>query len=114
MVAAVTLHGWKNKPKCKSFIKREYPPGKEPPQRHLSRFAKAPPRSPLVRNSLGKSVTVRVVDACAGCEPGSAHVDLTRAAFLALAPLGTGQLKVHMSHVHGSPDEWDEELYGPK
>ncbi|KAG8880251.1 hypothetical protein FRB97_000963 [Tulasnella sp. 331] len=87
MVAALTLHGWKNKPKCKKFIE--------------------------LCNGSKKCIFVRVVDTCAGCKAGSAHVDLTKAAFHELAPLDVGQLKVHMRLAHGSPDKWYKELWGP-
>jgi len=88
MVAALTLHGWKNKPKCKRFVE--------------------------LCNSLKKCIFVRIVDTCAGCAPGSAHVDLTKAAFRQLAPLVVGQTKVHMRLALGSPNKWYKELWGPE
>ena len=53
-------------------------------------------RATVVCNTPKKCVFVRVVDSCAGCAKGSKHVDLTKAAFSALANLDEGLLTVHM------------------
>jgi hypothetical protein len=49
---------------------------------------------------------VRVIDTCAGCEEGSHHVDLTKAAFSAIADLDEGILEAQMRGVHSTPDIW--------
>ena len=48
---------------------------------------------------------VRVVDSCAGCDAGSKHVDLTKAAFGQLASLDEGALTVQM-RLATDPSEW--------
>ncbi|KAL0070856.1 hypothetical protein AAF712_002077 [Marasmius tenuissimus] len=65
-VCAVTLEGWKEKPQCFKFLE--------------------------LCNGPEKCIFVRVVDTCAGCTKGSKHVDLTKAAFSALASLDEGRL----------------------
>jgi len=83
---AVTLDGWSDKPKCLEFLEL----------------------------CLGKKcVFVRVVDTCAGCAPGSKHVDLTKAAFTALGSLDVGIMNVKMRKAT-TPKKWDTKLYGPK
>ncbi len=62
-----------------------------------------------VCNTPKKCVFVRVVDSCAGCATGSKHVDLTQAAFTALADLGTGVMQVQMRQAT-DPDGWCVEL----
>ena len=52
-----------------------------------------------------KCVFVRVVDTCAGCAPGSKHVDLTRAAFEQLANLDVGTLTVQF-RLATEPNRW--------
>ncbi|KZW04135.1 hypothetical protein EXIGLDRAFT_743709 [Exidia glandulosa HHB12029] len=84
---ALTLSGWKTKPKCFSFLE--------------------------LCNGSDKCIFVRVVDTCAGCKAGSKHVDLTKAAFSALADLDTGILNVKM-RAATEPNEWHEELWGPR
>lgn len=64
-------------------------------------------------NGPKKCVFVRVVDSCAGCAPGSKHVDLTKAAFSQLADLNEGVLNVQM-RLSSGPDTWYEDLWGPK
>jgi expansin (peptidoglycan-binding protein) len=49
---------------------------------------------------------VRVVDTCAGCAPGSQHVDLTRAAFSTLANVDVGVLNVQMRPVSSPAGTW--------
>ncbi|KAF8558873.1 hypothetical protein OG21DRAFT_1574943 [Imleria badia] len=78
-VAALTLDGWLEKPKCFKFIE-------------------------LCHNST-KCIFARVVDTCAGCERGSKHVDLTQAAFKELAPLSEGVLNVQMREA-SDPTDW--------
>ncbi|KAI9574568.1 expansin family protein [Boletus coccyginus] len=78
-VAALTLDGWSEKPKCFKFIE-------------------------LCKDST-KCIFVRVVDTCAGCEKGSKHVDLTQAAFEELAPLSKGVLNVQMREA-SEPTNW--------
>ena len=66
-----------------------------------------------VCNGPKKCVFVRKVDTCAGCAPGSKHVDLTKGAFSQLADPDEGVLNVQMRHAT-DPDEWYEDLWGPK
>lgn len=84
---ALTLDGWTTRPKCFKFLE-------------LCTTSK-------------KCVFVRVVDSCAGCAPGSKHVDLTKAAFTQLADLSEGVLTVQMREAT-DPDGWLENLWGPK
>ncbi|KAI0082588.1 hypothetical protein K474DRAFT_1655392 [Panus rudis PR-1116 ss-1] len=84
---ALTLEGWTTRPKCFKFIE--------------------------LCNTPKKCVHVRVVDSCAGCAPGSKHVDLTQAAFKELADLGEGLLNVQMRQAT-DPEGWLEELWGPE
>ncbi|KAI0335561.1 hypothetical protein GY45DRAFT_1240357 [Cubamyces sp. BRFM 1775] len=86
--AALTLSGWTSKPKCFKFLE--------------------------LCHSSQKCVFVRVVDSCAGCAEGSKHVDLTKAAFSALADLDQGLLTVQMRQATDPADGWLEELWGPK
>lgn len=86
-VAALTLDGWDNRPKCFDFLE--------------------------LCNSPKKCVFVRVVDTCAGCAAGSRHVDLTRAAFGELAAYSEGVLTVQMRSAT-RPDTWYEDMWGPK
>ncbi|KZS97787.1 hypothetical protein SISNIDRAFT_449355 [Sistotremastrum niveocremeum HHB9708] len=87
LICAVTLTGWTNKPKCFSFLE--------------------------LCNGPKKCIFVRVVDTCAGCAVGSKHVDLTLAAFTALASPDVGVLQVQM-RAATEPTQWSEELWGPK
>ena len=48
---------------------------------------------------------MRVVDTCAGCAAGSKHVDLTRAAFGALASFDEGTLTVQLREAT-EPSGW--------
>jgi len=84
---ALTLDGWTTRPKCFSFLE--------------------------LCNGPKKCIFVRVVDTCAGCAKGSKHVDLTKAAFTKLAPLGQGLLNVQM-RLSTPPKTWDINLWGPK
>jgi len=84
---AVTLEGWANRPKCFKFLE--------------------------LCNGPKKCIFVRVVDTCAGCAKGSKHVDLTKAAFEALATLDQGTLDVNM-RLATDPKEWHENLWGPQ
>ncbi|KAF8592774.1 hypothetical protein K439DRAFT_1643769 [Ramaria rubella] len=84
---ALTLEGWINRPKCFQFLE--------------------------LCNGPDKCVFVRVVDTCAGCAKGSKHVDLTKAAFEALASLDQGTLQVNM-RLATNPKEWQENLWGPQ
>ncbi|EPT02740.1 hypothetical protein FOMPIDRAFT_54995 [Fomitopsis schrenkii] len=88
MVSAVTLEGWTNRPQCFKFVE--------------------------LCNSPQKCVFVRVVDTCAGCAPGSKHVDLTKAAFSSLADLAEGVLTVQMRPASDPLEGWLENLWGPK
>ncbi|EAU84698.1 hypothetical protein CC1G_00217 [Coprinopsis cinerea okayama7 len=86
-VAALTQKGWASKPKCFKFIE--------------------------LCNTPKRCIFVRVVDTCAGCAANSKHVDLTRAAFGALADFDEGILKVQYRPAT-QPKEWHEKLWGPK
>ncbi|KZT24432.1 hypothetical protein NEOLEDRAFT_1242384 [Neolentinus lepideus HHB14362 ss-1] len=85
---ALTLDGWTSKPQCFKFLE-------------LCKDSKT-------------CVFVRVVDTCAGCAPGSKHVDLTKAAFSNLADINEGILSVHMRPATDPSPHWFEELWGPK
>ncbi|KAF8192489.1 Non-catalytic module family EXPN protein [Pholiota molesta] len=85
--AALTQEGWTTRPKCFKFLE--------------------------LCSSPKKCVFVRVIDTCAGCAPGSKHVDLTRAAFGQLADFDTGVLKVQL-RMATEPDTWYEKLWGPQ
>ena len=50
-------------------------------------------------------VFVRVVDSCQGCDPGSRHVDLTKAAFQVLGDLDAGVMHVNM-RLASPPTQW--------
>ncbi|KEP55369.1 rare lipoprotein A-like double-psi beta-barrel protein [Rhizoctonia solani 123E] len=76
---ALTLQGWNNKPSCFKFLE--------------------------LCNGPDKCIFVRVVDTCAGCKKGSRHVDLTKAAFSALADPDVGILTVQMRMATG-PRVW--------
>jgi len=84
---ALTLDGWTTRPKCFKFLE--------------------------LCNTPKKCVFVRVVDTCAGCAAGSKHVDLTRAAFGALANFDEGVLTVQL-RLATEPNGWYENLWGPK
>ncbi|KDR83851.1 hypothetical protein GALMADRAFT_236271 [Galerina marginata CBS 339.88] len=84
---ALTMEGWTTRPKCFKFLE--------------------------VCQSPKKCVFVRVVDTCAGCAPGSKHIDLTRAAFGQLADYDVGVLKVQFRPAT-DPHGWHEALWGPK
>ncbi|OCB87538.1 hypothetical protein A7U60_g5443 [Sanghuangporus baumii] len=84
---ALTLDGWLSQPKCFKFLE--------------------------LCNGPSKCVFVRKVDSCAGCAPGSKHVDLTKGAFSQLADPNEGVLNVMMRQ-STDPHVWLEELWGPK
>ncbi|KAJ8483314.1 hypothetical protein ONZ51_g4778 [Trametes cubensis] len=86
--AALTLSGWTTKPKCFKFLE--------------------------LCHTSQKCVFVRVVDSCAGCAHGSKHVDLTKAAFSALADLNQGLLTVQMRQATEPKEGWVENYWGPK
>ncbi|TFK55784.1 hypothetical protein OE88DRAFT_659236 [Heliocybe sulcata] len=85
---ALTLEGWTSKPQCFKFLE-------------LCKDTKT-------------CVFVRVVDTCAGCAPGSKHVDLTKGAFTQLADINEGILQVQMRPATDPSPQWFEELWGPK
>jgi hypothetical protein len=74
---------WAQKPPCGSFLelrrKKELPSTRTP--------TTAPTAKPT---KYSDSVIVRVMDSCAGCKAGTAHVDLTKAAFKSLYALDIG------------------------
>ncbi|EPQ59302.1 hypothetical protein GLOTRDRAFT_34542 [Gloeophyllum trabeum ATCC 11539] len=76
---ALTLEGWTTRPKCFKFLE--------------------------LCNGPKKCTFVRVVDTCAGCAPGSKHVDLTKAAFSQLADVDQGLLTVQM-RLATEPSTW--------
>ncbi|KAF9055204.1 hypothetical protein BDZ89DRAFT_1003944 [Hymenopellis radicata] len=86
-ICALTLVGWETRPQCFKFLE--------------------------LCNGSRKCVFVRVVDSCAGCNPGSKHVDLTKAAFSQLADLDDGVLNVKM-RLATEPEVWLGDLWGPK
>ncbi|KAN0097348.1 hypothetical protein V8E55_001794 [Tylopilus felleus] len=86
-VAALTLDGWLEKPKCFKFIE--------------------------LCHGATQCIFVRVVDTCAGCKKGTKHVDLTLAAFKQLAPPSEGVANVQMREA-SEPTNWSEALWGPK
>ncbi|KAG6855099.1 hypothetical protein C0991_006028 [Blastosporella zonata] len=86
---ATTLHGWHDRPQCFDFLQ--------------------------LCNGPYKCVFVRVVDSCAGCKPGSHHIDLTRAAFRKLASEDKGKMTVQLRKATPPDhDEWREDLWGPR
>ncbi|KAF7776244.1 hypothetical protein Agabi119p4_4637 [Agaricus bisporus var. burnettii] len=85
---ALTLEGWLGRPKCFTFLE--------------------------LCNGPKKCIFVRVIDTCAGCARGSKHVDLTKSAFRSLADLDRGRLDNVRMRPATHPDEWYEELWGPK
>ncbi|ESK97652.1 secreted protein [Moniliophthora roreri MCA 2997] len=86
-ICALTQEGWISKPECFKFLE--------------------------LCNGPRKCVFVRVVDTCQGCAPGSKHVDLTKAAFSALADLDKGTTIVQMRPAT-YPVGWLENLWGPE
>ncbi|PBK72607.1 hypothetical protein ARMSODRAFT_1015454 [Armillaria solidipes] len=86
-VGAITETGWEGSPKCFDFLE--------------------------LCNGPKKCIFVRVVDTCAGCAPGSKHVDLTKAAFTKLASIDEGILSVEL-RLASQPKEWNKDLWGPK
>ena len=92
---ALTLEGWINRPKCFQFLERTS---------HLHPFCFLFIFCPVC-NGPTKCIFVRVVDTCAGCAKGSKHVDLTKAAFQALATLDEGTLQVNM-RLATDPKAW--------
>jgi expansin (peptidoglycan-binding protein) len=78
------MDGWTDRPKCFKFLE-----GKP-----LALSSDKSSRIQPVCNTPKKCVFVRVVDTCAGCAPGSKHIDMTRAAFAQLAELDVGVVKV--------------------
>lgn len=96
MVAAVTIE-WPGKPKCGSFVKIQHKSKKQ------------------------KFIVVRIVDTCAGCASGSAHLDLTKAAFQKLYDEEVGIVEGLKAKVIPIPSKiranWNEDVisrYGPR
>lgn len=85
--AAVTMEGWNTRPECFRFLE--------------------------LCNTPKKCVFVRVIDTCAGCKKGSRHLDLTKAAFGALADFDQGILTAQYRPAT-DPAGWFEDLWGPK
>ncbi len=103
-VGAITERGWEGSPKCFDFLEREL---------YRRFFSASLKTSFLVCNGPKKCIFVRVVDTCAGCAPGSKHVDLTKAAFTELASIDQGVLSVDLRPAP-EPKHWNEDLWGPK
>lgn len=93
------MEGWKNRPKCFKFLECQSP------SLIFFYYQKLELTSQSVCHTPQKCVFVRVVDTCAGCAPGSKHVDLTRAAFGQLANLDVGILTVQL-RLATEPDRW--------
>lgn len=80
---------WSGAPKCGDFVR-------------------------ICNHKVQRCVRVRVIDQCAGCS--SDHVDLTKSAFLKLAPTGSldegivSKLSMYKSNM---PNPWDLSLFGP-
>ncbi|KAA1103401.1 hypothetical protein PGT21_016810 [Puccinia graminis f. sp. tritici] len=96
MVAAVTIE-WPGKPPCGSFVRIHHGSKKS------------------------KSIVVRIVDTCAGCASGSAHLDLTKAAFEKLYDEDVGMVAGLKAKVIPCPSkieqDWNDDVisrYGPK
>ncbi|KAK0190987.1 hypothetical protein F5146DRAFT_579322 [Armillaria mellea] len=103
-VGAITEIGWEGSPKCFDFLERGL----------YLRFFLASFMTPfLVCNGPKRCIFVRVVDTCAGCAPGSKHVDLTKGAFTQLASIDEGVLSVALRPAP-QPKKWNEDLWGPK
>jgi len=94
---ALTMEGWTNRPKCFKFLECQLP---------LSTLlSRTETYVRSVCHTPKKCVFVRVVDTCAGCAPGSKHVDLTRAAFGQLANYDVGILTVQLRPAT-EPEGW--------
>ena len=106
MVSALTAEGWETAPKCFKFLERKRGFVVLKLCANLAFVFK-------VCNGSTKCIFVRVVDSCAGCAPGSKHVDLTKSAFSQLASLDEGVLNVQMRPCT-DPLSWFEDLWGPK
>ncbi|PLW51498.1 hypothetical protein PCANC_00705 [Puccinia coronata f. sp. avenae] len=96
MVAAVTIE-WPGKPKCGAFVRIQHGSKKH------------------------KSIVVRIVDSCAGCATGSAHLDLTKAAFEKLYDEDVGMVEGLKAKVIPCPskieEDWNDDViarYGPQ
>lgn len=90
------MEGWANRPKCFDFLECQSPLFCSIARTYIRSVCNGPTK---------KCVFVRVVDTCAGCAPGSKHVDLTRAAFRQLANLDVGILTVKFRRAT-KPDGW--------
>lgn len=77
---------WAQKPPCGSFLQLRRK--KEPTSTSIS--TTAPATSTAKPTKYADSIIVRVMDSCAGCKAGTAHVDLTKAAFKSLYALDIG------------------------
>jgi len=94
MVGAVTIE-WSNKPACGRFVRI----------RHA--------------NNKKKVIVVRIVDSCAGCASGSAHIDLTIGAFTKLYDLDVGIVSGLQAQLIDPPikHKWtqaDVQKFGPQ
>jgi len=52
-----------------------------------------------------KTITVKVIDKCAGCPTGKKNVDLTRTAFEKLAPLSEGRVAIQWRPIPKCPQK---------
>ncbi|KAG0140519.1 hypothetical protein CROQUDRAFT_69275 [Cronartium quercuum f. sp. fusiforme G11] len=94
MVGAVTIQ-WSNKPACGRFVRIRHHENK------------------------GKSIVVRIMDSCAGCASGSAHIDLTTGAFKKLYNLDVGLVSGLQAQMVNAPEGYtwskaDINKYGPQ
>lgn len=106
---ALTLEGWTTRPKCFKFLEGTFSFTFKVFFSSLTWLTFVV----VVCNTPKKCVFVRVVDTCAGCAVGSKHVDLTKAAFSALADINEGVLTVQMRPAT-DPKDWYEDLWGPQ
>lgn len=96
MVAAVTIE-WPGKPPCGSFVRIHH------------------------HSKSDKNITVRIVDSCAGCDKGSAHLDLTTGAFEKLYDQDVGMVEGLKAQIVPCPagidEDWNHHViarYGPQ
>jgi hypothetical protein len=82
---AVHFSQWPGKPKCGAFVRIQHGSKKH------------------------KSIVVRIVDSCAGCATGSAHLDLTKAAFEKLYDEDVGMVEGLKAKVIPCPSKIEED-----
>lgn len=90
------MEGWQDRPQCFKFLEGRLP---KRLKEQITDIQNAVCHTPH------KCIFVRVVDTCAGCAPGTKHIDLTKAAFSQLGNLDDGRLPVRFRQAT-EPDTW--------